>query len=116
MYNFKAAYKQKVIKMNEERDEKEFIPQIIETIDEDGNTIELELIQILNIDGIEYALLKLVDDEEENEEYDEAVVMRLLQTSDEYLFVAIEDDEEFERVSNYIEELSSLDESEEEEE
>ncbi len=80
--------------------------QIIETIDENGNVIKFELFDIVEVDEQEYALLLPVEDEES----DEVVLMRLSKDGDEYLFETIDDDEEFDRVAEYVESLEDEDE------
>ncbi len=83
--------------------------QIIETIDENGNVIRFELFDIVEVDEQEYALLLPVDEEED----DEVVLMRLSKDGDEYLFETIDDDEEFDRVAEYVENMEDEDEDEE---
>ena len=75
--------------------------ELIETIDENGNKVTFELIDIVTVDDIEYALLlpKDVEDEE-----GEILVMRLKKEGEEFTFEAIEDDDEFNKVAEYIEE------------
>lgn len=73
--------------------------QIIETLDENGNVVKFELFDIVEVDEKEYALLLPV----EEEEADEVVLMRLRKEGDEYLFETIDDDEEFNRVADYVE-------------
>lgn len=85
--------------------------QIIETVDEEGNVVKFELIDIISVDEIEYGLLMPVTDSDEE---DEAVLMRLKKEGEEFIFEGIEDDDEFERVVDYIQNLD--DESEEDEE
>ncbi len=75
--------------------------QIIETIDENGNLIKFELFDIVEVDEQEYALLLPVEDEEG----DEIVLMRLSKDGDEYLFETIDNDEEFEKVAEYVENM-----------
>lgn len=78
--------------------------QIIETFDEDGNKVTFELLDIVTVDDIEYALLLPKDAEVEDEE-NEVLVMRLKKDGEEYTFETIEDDEEFDKVAQYIEEI-----------
>ncbi len=78
--------------------------QIIETFDEEGNKVSFELLDIVVVDDIEYALL-LPQDEEQNEEEPEVLVMRLKKDGEEYTFETIEDDEEFNKIAEYIEEV-----------
>ena len=64
------------------------------------------MFDIVDFEDQEYALLLPVDDEEN----DEIVLMRLSKDGEDYLFEAIEDDEEFDKVSDYIENLEIDDE------
>ena len=75
--------------------------QIIETVDENGNVVKFELFDIVEVDEQEYALLLPIEDEEG----DEVVLMRLTKDGEEYLFETIDDDEEFEKVANYVESM-----------
>lgn len=81
--------------------------QIIETVDENGNMVKFELFDIVEVDEKEYALLLPIEEEES----DEVVLMRLSKDGDEYLFETIEDDEEFDKVAAYVE---NMDDDEEE--
>ena len=89
----------------------DFEQQIIELIDEDGETNQFELIDIVEFEGKEYGLLLPIDDEDEtlidNEEEKEVVLMRLNKIMNEYVFETIDSEEEFQKVSEYI---SSFDE------
>lgn len=81
--------------------------QIIETVDENGNVVKFELFDIVEVDEKEYALLLPIEEEES----DEVVLMRLTKDGEEYLFETIDDDEEFEKVATYVE---NMDDEEEE--
>lgn len=76
--------------------------QLIETVDEEGNVVNFELFDIIEFEDQEYALL--LPAESENDD-DEVVLMRLSKDGEDYLFEAIESDEEFDKVSEYIENL-----------
>jgi len=78
--------------------------RIIEFEDEYGNKNEAELADIIEVDGKEYAILYPTDSEPNDEEQD-AIVMRFVEEGEDDYFEAIEDDEEFEKVANYIQEL-----------
>ena len=76
--------------------------QIIETVDENGKVVRFELFDVVEVDEQEYALLLPVEAEEDN---DELVLMRLTKDGEEYLFETIEDDEEFDKVATYVENM-----------
>ena len=84
---------------------------IVEITDEDGNKIEIEILDILTVDNVEYALLLPKNQEHKHDETcecdceEEVVLMRLKRDGEEFIFEQIEDDDEFEKVSAYIEEL-----------
>ncbi len=79
---------------------------LIETFDENGNKVTFELLDIVAVDDVEYALLLPTDaDADENEEESEVLLMRLKKDGEEYSFEAIDDDDEFNKVAAYIEEL-----------
>lgn len=82
--------------------------QIIETMTDDGEKVQFRLFDIIEFEEKEYALLLPVDEEDSDDA--ELVLMRLIKEEDDYLFETIEDDEEFDRVSEYIE---SIDDDEE---
>ena len=76
--------------------------QLIETVDEEGNIINFELI---DMDGHEYVLLLPKEENDDPEEEKEVVLMRLTKEGEEYVFEMIEDDEEFNKVVDYIDSL-----------
>lgn len=75
--------------------------QIIETVDENGNVVKFELFDIVEVDEKEYALLLPTDEDDA----DEVVLMRISKDGEEYLFETIDDDEEFEKVAEYVENM-----------
>ncbi len=76
--------------------------EIIKTIGEEGEEIELKLIDIVTVNDVDYALLLPADADMDNDEECEIVLMRLKQDDSEYVFETIEDDDEFELVSQAI--------------
>ncbi len=78
---------------------------IIEITDEDGNVIKCELYDIVEVEGKQYAVLA---EEGADEEETELVLMRMFENgdSDEVFFETIDDDDEFEKVQEYIESLA----------
>jgi len=75
--------------------------QLIETVDENGNVIKFELYDIVEVDDQEYALL--LDPEAKESEDAELVLMRLSKDGEEYIFESIDNDEEFNKVAQYVE-------------
>lgn len=75
--------------------------KIIETIDEEGNPVKFELYNIIEFEDKDYALLRPL----ESEDTEKLVLMEIVADGEEYSFETIEDDDEFERVSEYIESL-----------
>lgn len=90
------------------KEKKEEQKQLIETVDEEGKVVNFELFDIVEFEEKEYALLLPVDEKEN----DEVVLMRLTKDGEDYLFEAIEDDEEFDKVSDYIENMDIEEEEE----
>lgn len=79
---------------------------LIETVDEEGNVIRFRLFDVIEFEGAEYAMLLPCDEDEEQDLEDpEIVLMRLVSDGDEYSLETIEDDDEFNAVSEYIESL-----------
>lgn len=76
--------------------------EIIKTIDENGQEVELKLIDIVSVNDVDYALLVPADTDIDNEDECEIVLMRLKQDNSDYIFETIEDDNEFELVSQAI--------------
>ena len=84
--------------------EKDDEKRIIETVDENGNVVNFELFDVVEYKEKEYALL-LPPGTDFDDEDAEIVLMRLIIDGEDYVFEAIEDDEEFEEVSEYIENM-----------
>ena len=88
---------------------------LIEITDDDGTVIKCELYDIIEFEDKQYALLVEVNDEDE--EIDpEVVLMRYVEEGEESYFEKIDDDDEFERVSDYIESLSPEENNDDDEE
>ena len=98
-----------------EHDLEDLEEQMIETVDEEGNVINFQLIDIIEMEGKEYALL-LPQENDDSEEEKEVVLMRLIKEGEEYTFEMIEDDDEFNKVVDYIDTLDDIGEVEIEEE
>ncbi|AEY66843.1 DUF1292 domain-containing protein [Clostridium sp. BNL1100] len=77
---------------DEERDD------IVVLLGEDGEEVEFEHLDTIEMDGSEYVIL-LPLDEQENEEVDEVVILKIEHSEDgEDSFVTVDDEEELNRV------------------
>lgn len=76
----------------------------VELCDEEGNITKCEVYDIVDFEGKTYAMLLPL--EEENEEDPELIVLEYLEEGEECYFQNIDDEDEFERVCDYIESLA----------
>ncbi len=78
-------------------------------VDEEGNEHRFNLLNIVEVSDSKYAIM-LPEEQSEAIEEDEAVIFRIdTDNEGEEILVDIEDDEEFERVCNYLDELEGED-------
>jgi uncharacterized protein YrzB (UPF0473 family) len=66
--------------------------KIITMVDEDGEKVEFELVEIIELNENKYALLAPVGDEED------AYVYKIEEVDGKKEYIAVEDEEEFEKV------------------
>lgn len=78
---------------------------VIQITDEEGNIIECELYDIIDFENKQYAILLETDHLEDEDP--EVVLMRYVEEGEESYFETIDDDDEFEKVSEYIENLEA---------
>jgi len=90
----------------------EEMENVIEIVDDEGTVIKCELYDIIEFDDKQYAMLLEKDSDVENPE---VVLMRYVEEGEECFFETIDSDEEFEKVSQYIDSLDIEDEDENEE-
>ena len=76
----------------------------VEICDEDGCTTKCEVYDVVDFENKTYALLLPLDDEENDEEA-ELIVLEYIENGEESYFQNIEDEDEFNRVCEYIESL-----------
>ncbi|OPZ74840.1 MAG: hypothetical protein BWY80_00416 [Firmicutes bacterium ADurb.Bin456] len=75
--------------------------EIITLVDEEGEEHDFTVVDIINVDQCEYAILLPVE-----EENDEAIILKFSHDEDgNELLVDIEDDEEWEKVADAWEEM-----------
>ncbi len=84
--------------------------QYVEIIDNDGEIVKCEVYDVIDYEDKTYALLLPID--EEGDEDAEVIVMEYVEEGEDCYFQTIDDEDEFQRVCEYIE---SLDEEDEEE-
>ena len=77
---------------------------LVELSDEEGNIINCEVYDIVEFEEKTYALLLPVD--EESSEDPELIVLEYIEEGEEASFVSIEDEDEYNRVCEYIESLA----------
>ncbi len=90
----------------------EEMENVIEIIDDEGTVIKCELYDIIEFEDKQYAMLLEKDTDEENPE---VVLMRYVEEGEECFFETIDNDEEFEKVSQYVDSLDVEVEDEDEE-
>ena len=77
----------------------------VEICDEEGNVTKCEVYDVVDFEEKTYALLLPLD--EENEEDPELIVLEYVEEGEECYFQNIDDEDEFERVCDYIESLAN---------
>lgn len=80
--------------------------QIIETYDEEGKIHKFKLLEIIDVEEKEYGIFEYLDnkaDSDDDDSEEDLMVMRMTEIKGETYFEIIDDEEEFELVSEYIE-------------
>lgn len=81
----------------------EFTPELFELIDEHGNKRCFELIDAVQMNGEQYfAMLPAIEDENFLNTDLELVIMKVVYENNEEVLASIDDDDEFEEVSQYF--------------
>lgn len=92
---------------------------IIETEDEHGQRVKFEVVDIVEVDEVEYGLLYPVegfDPEHPDKPGDKVIIMRLKKDGEDFIFEKIEDDAEFDKVADYVAEVTEAELAAEDEE
>ena len=76
----------------------------VELCDEEGNVTKCEVYDVVDFEEKTYALLLPLD--EESEEDPELILLEYVEEGEDGFFQNIDDEDEFERVSAYIESLA----------
>ncbi len=85
---------------------------IVEIMDEDGVATQCEVYDVVEFEGKSYALLLPLDEDDEDAEL---IVLEYIEEGDECYFQSIDDEEEFDKVCEYIQSLDIDDEFDAEE-
>ncbi len=75
---------------------------IVEIMDEDGVAVQCEVYDVIEFEGKSYALLLPLDEDDEDAEL---IVLEYIEEGDECYFQSIDDEEEFNKVCEYIQNL-----------
>ena len=75
----------------------------VEIVDEEGNVTICEVYDVIDFEEKTYAMLLPIEDEDSDEP--ELIVLEYIEEGDEVYFQNIEDEDEFNRVCEYIESL-----------
>ena len=79
---------------------------VITLTDEDGKEIDFEVIGAEEIDGVAYYAMAPVGAEENNEGIIEYVLLKLEENEEgEEMFVTVDDEDEFDKVANFFDDL-----------
>jgi len=84
----------------------------VEICDEEGNVTKCEVYDVVDFEEKTYALLLPIEEESEDED-GELIVMEYIEEGDDVYFQNIENEEEFDKVCEYIRTLEYDDEDEE---
>ena len=74
--------------------------------DEDGNEIEFEMIGQCEMDGVQYFAMIPAESDDNCEFYEYVILKSIIEDGDEML-VTIDDDDEFDKVADYFDDLLS---------
>lgn len=89
-------------------DEKELEGEFYTLTDEEGNEIQFEVIGSAEIKGSMYYAMVPTDDQPEDAEYCEYVILKAEKDeSGEDILVTVDDDEEFDDVADYFDDMLS---------
>ncbi len=91
---------------NKEKNEQTEVEVEIYTLqDEDGTEHEFELIATCEMNGNEYYAMIPADENDKEDEYCEYVVLKAVTENGEKTLVTVDDDEEFDTVADYFDDL-----------
>lgn len=81
----------------------EFTPELFELIDEHGNKKCFELVDAVEINGEQYfAMLPAIEDDDFLNANLELIILKVVEENGEEVLASIDDDQEFEEISQYF--------------
>ncbi|MDD6279653.1 MAG: DUF1292 domain-containing protein [Oscillospiraceae bacterium] len=81
----------------------EYTPELFELIDDEGNKKQFEMIDAAEIEGEQYfAMIPAIEDDNYLDEDCELVILKAVEDNGEEILASIDDDEEFEKVSQFF--------------
>jgi len=90
-------------------EENNYESAIVTLTDEDGKEIEFEVIGQHEMNGEHYVALLPVDEEEKESENGDIewqyIILKLAKDGDEEILVTVDDDDEFDDISDYFDDL-----------
>lgn len=81
----------------------EYTPELFELVDEAGNKKNFELVDAAELDGEQYfAMIPAIEDDDYLNADCELVILKAVEDNGEEIFASIDDDDEFEKVSEFF--------------
>lgn len=81
----------------------EFTPELFELIDEHGNKKCFELVDAVEMNGEQYfAMLPAIEDDDFLNANLELIILKVVEENGEEVLASIDDDQEFEEISQYF--------------
>lgn len=81
----------------------EYTPELFELIDDEGNKKQFEMIDAAEIEGEQYfAMIPAIEDDNYLDEDCELIILKAVEDNGEEILASIDDDEEFEKVSQFF--------------
>ncbi len=88
-------------------DNKDFEPEYYTLTDEDGNELDFELIASAEINGTVYYAMHPVEEDADADYYEYVILKNETDEDGEELLVTVDDEEEFDSVADYFDDLLS---------
>ena len=88
---------------NKMPDMNEYTPELYELVDDQGNKKNFEMLDVAEIDGVQYfAMIPAIESEDFLNDDGELVILKAIEDNGEEILASIDDDDEFDKVSEYF--------------